>query len=130
MNETERLVMKLYAEGKSVADIAGRLGKKESTVYTYLTKNGQPQRKKKSQLGISAWRIKQVRNRAKEGKRIRVKSVKSLMFGEGNVKQGSVPVMARVLSKASKYFCLVELPGGTQECILWTDMVGESMDRY
>ena len=52
------------------------------------------------------------------------------MFGEGNVKQGSVPVMARVLSKASKYFCLVELPGGTQECILWTDMVGETMDRY
>ncbi|RHV86281.1 hypothetical protein DXA97_13910 [Clostridium sp. OF09-36] len=38
MNETERLVMKLYGEGKSVADIAGRLGKKESTVYTYLTK--------------------------------------------------------------------------------------------
>ena len=121
MNETERLVMKLYGEGKSVADIAGRLGKKESTVYTYLTKNGQPQRKKKSQLGISAWRIK-------GGSKIRVKSVKIL--GEGNIKHKSVPVMARVLSKASKYFCLVELPGGTQECILWTDMVGETMDRY
>ena len=128
MNETERLVMKLYGEGKSVADIAGRLGKKESTVYTYLTKNGQPQRKKKSQLGISAWRIKQARNRAKEGSKIRVKSVKIL--GEGNIKHKSVPVMARVLSKASKYFCLVELPGGTQECILWTDMVGETMGRY
>ena len=128
MNETERLVMKLSGEGKSVADIAGRLGKKESTVYTYLTKNGQPQRKKKSQLGISAWRIKQARNRAKEGSKIRVKSVKIL--GEGNIKHKSVPVMARVLSKASKYFCLVELPGGTQECILWTDMVGETMDRY
>ena len=128
MNETERLVMKLYGEGKSVADIAGRLGKKESTVYTYLTKNGQPQRKKKSQLGISAWRIKQARNRAKEGSKIRVKSVKIL--GEGNIKHKSVPVMALVLSKASKYFCLVELPGGTQECILWTDMVGETMDRY
>lgn len=93
MNETERLVMKLYGEGKSVADIAGRLGKKESTVYTYLTKNGQPQRKKKSQLGISAWRIKQARNRAKEGSKIRVKSVKIL--GEGNIKHKSVRACLR-----------------------------------
>ena len=130
MNETAKLVMKLYAEGKSVTDIAGRLGKNKSTVYRYLSENGQPQRGKNRAQGISTWRIKQARNKAREGSRIRVKSVKTLMFGEENVKQGSVPVMARVLSKASKYFCLVELPGGTQECILWTDMVGESLDRY
>ena len=59
-----------------------------------------------------------------------MKSVKALMFGDGNIKLGSMPVMARVLSKDSRYFCLVELLGGTRECIMWTDMVGESMDQY
>ncbi|RHS85485.1 sigma factor-like helix-turn-helix DNA-binding protein [Clostridium sp. AM42-4] len=129
-NSTEKLVLQLYMEGKSVADIADKIGKTESTVYTYLSRNGKPQRSKNRAQGISTWRITQARNKAQVGKWIRVKSVKRLMFGEGNIKLGGVPVMARVLSKASKHFCLVELPGGTQECILWTDMVGESMDRY
>ena len=129
-NRTEERVLKLYTEGKSVVDIAGRIGITESTVYTYLSRNGKPQRSKNRAQGISTWRITQARNKAREGSRIRVKSVKTLMFGDGNIKLGSVPVMARVLSKASKYFCLVELPGGTRECILWTDMVGEGMDRY
>lgn len=129
-NSTEKLVLQLYMEGKSVADIADKIGKTESTVYTYLSRNGKPQRSKNRAQGISTWRITQARNKAQVGKWIRVKSVKRLMFGEGNIKLGGVPVMAMVLSKASKHFCLVELPGGTQECILWTDMVGESMDRY
>lgn len=129
-NSTEKLVLQLYMEGKPVADIADKIGKTESTVYTYLSRNGKPQRSKNRAQGISTWRITQARNKAQVGKWIRVKSVKRLMFGEGNIKLGGVPVMARVLSKASKHFCLVELPGGTQECILWTDMVGESMDRY
>lgn len=129
-NSTEKLVLQLYMEGKSVADIADKIGKTESTVYTYLSRNGKPQRSKNRAQGISTWRITQARNKVQVGKRIRVKSVKRLMFGEGNIKLGGVPVMARVLSKASKHFCLVELPGGTQECILWTDMVGENLDRY
>lgn len=130
MNKTEKMVLILHEKGISVSDIAARLGKRESTVYTYLSKNGKSHRRQKSQLGISTQRIKQVRNRAQVGNRIRVKSVKALMFGDGNIKQGSVPVMAKVLSKANRYFCLVELPGGTQECILWIDMVGENLDRY
>ena len=130
MNKTEKMVLILHEKGISVSDIAARLGKRESTVYTYLSKNGKSHRRQKSQLGISTQRIKQVRNRAQVGNRIRVKSVKTLMFGDGNIKQGSVPVMAKVLSKANRYFCLVELPGGTRECILWIDMVGENLDRY
>lgn len=129
-NSTEKLVLQLYTQGKSVIDIADRLGKTESTVYTYLSRNGMPQRSKNRAQGISTWRITQARNKVKVGSRIRVKSVKALMFGDGNIKLGSMPVMARVLSKDSRYFCLVELPGGTQECIMWTDMVGEGMDRY
>ena len=129
-NSTEKLVLQLYMEGKSVADIADKIGKTESTVYTYLSRNGKPQRSKNRAQGISTWRITQARNKAQFGKWIRVKSVKRLSCGEGNIKLGGVPVMAMVLSKASKHFCLVELPGGTRECILWTDMVGESMDRY
>lgn len=130
MNKTEKMVLILHEKGISVSDIAARLGKRESTVYTYLSKNGKSHRRQKSQLGISTQRIKQVRNRAQVGNRIRVKSVKALMFGDGNIKQGSVPVMAKVLSKTNRYFCLVELPGGTRECILWIDMVGENLDRY
>ena len=130
MNKTEKMVLILHEKGISVSDIAARLGKRESTVYTYLSKNGKSHRRQKSQLGISTQRIKQVRNRAQVGNRIRVKSVKALMFGDGNIKQGSVPGMAKVLSKANRYFCLVELPSGTRECILWIDMVGENLDRY
>lgn len=130
MNKTEKMVLILHEKGISVSDIAARLGKRESTVYTYLSKNGKSHRRKKSQLGISTQRIKQVRNRAQVGNRIRVKSVKALMFGDGNIKQGSVPVMAKVLSKANRYFCPVELPGGARESILWIDMVGENLDRY
>lgn len=47
------------------------------------------------------------------------------------MKKGSNPkTLAKVLSSENPYFCLVELPGGTRESILWIDMVGENLDRY
>ena len=57
-------------------------------------------------------------------------SVKAFHNRQYFLMDGDGPVLARVISTASKYFCLVELPGGTQECILWIDMVGENLDRY
>lgn len=58
MNKTEKMVLILHEKGISVSDIAARLGKRESTVYTYLSKNGKSHRRQKSQLGISTQRIK------------------------------------------------------------------------
>ena len=55
------------------------------------------------------------------------------MYGDidGKVRKGCEPkVRVKVLSTDSKYFCLVELPGGARESILWIDMVGENLDRY
>ena len=37
MNKTEKMVLILHEKGISVSDIADRLGKRESTVYTYLS---------------------------------------------------------------------------------------------
>ena len=129
MNSTEKMVLELHAAGKSIPDIAARIGRTESTVYMYLSRHGlNPS--KRPELGIGSWRIKQARNKARVGNRIRVKSVKTVMLGNENAKLSSVPVLARVISTASKYFCLVELPSGTRECILWIDMVGENLDRY
>ena len=121
MNSTEKMVLELHAAGKSISDIAARIGRTESTVYMYLSRHGlNPSKcRKRPELGIGSWRIKQARNKARVGSRIRVKSVKTV-----------VSVLARVISTASKYFCLVELPSGTRECILWIDMVGENLDRY
>ena len=133
MNDTEKMVLDLHAAGKSIPDIAARIGRRESTVYMYLSRNGlSPSKSKKNrQQGISSWRIKQVRRKAQEGKRMRVESVKAFMFGDIPARgRNGMPVLARVVSAASEYFCLVELPGGTRECILWIDMVGESLDRY
>lgn len=132
MNSTEKMVLELHAAGKSIPDIAARIGRTESTVYMYLNRNNlSPSKNRKMrELGISARRIKQIRNKARVGNRIRVKSVKTVVLGDENAKLISVSVLARVISTASKYFCLVELPSGTRECILWIDMVGESLDRY
>lgn len=132
MNSTEKMVLELHAAGKSIPDIAARIRRTESTVYMYLNRhNLSPSKNRKMrELGISARRIKQVRNKARVGNRIRVKSVKTVVLGNENAKLISVPVLARVISTASRYFCLVELPGGTRECILWIDMVGEGPDKY
>ena len=117
MNNAEKMVLELHAAGKSIPDIAARIGRTESTVYMYLSRHGlNPSKcRKRPELGIGSWRIK---------------SVKTVILGNENAKLSSVPVLARVISTASKYFCLVELPSGTRECILWIDMVGESLDRY
>ena len=132
MNSTEKMVLELHTAGKSIPDIAARIGRTESTVYMYLSRHGlNPSKcRKRPELGIGSWRIKQARNKARVGNRIRVKSVKTVVLGDENAKLISVSVLARVISTASKYFCLVELPSGTRECILWIDMVGESLDRY
>lgn len=132
MNDTEKMVLNLHAAGKSIPDIAARIGRTESSVYMYLSRHGLNPSKswKRRDLGISSWRIKQARNKAHVGSQIRVRSVKTVVLGNESAKLISVPVLVRVISTASKYFCLVELPGGTQECILWIDMVGENLDRY
>ena len=132
MNSTEKMVLELHTAGKSIPDIAARIGRTESTGYMYLSRHGlNPSKcRKRPELGIGSWRINQARNKARVGNRIRVKSVKMVVLGDENAKLISVPVLARVISTASKYFCLVELPSGTRECILWIDMVGESLDRY
>ncbi len=137
MNTTEKMVLTLYGDGTSVADIAERLRITDKTVYAYLHKHGVNQRKQCAnvfhQFGISRYRISQARRKTQEGSRIRVKSVKASMYGDldGKIRKGCIPkTSAKVLSTASKYFCLVELPGGTIESILWIDMVGETLDRY
>ena len=137
MNNTEKKVIGLYGDGMAVKDISERLEISDKTVYHYLHINGINQRKQcervSQQFGIGLHRIKQVRRSTKEGSRIRVRSVKTSMYGDfdGKVRKGCEPkVRAKVLSTASKYFCLVELPGGVRESILWIDMVGENLDRY
>ena len=137
MNETERTVLRSYGDGMTVREISNQIGISENTVRQYLRTNGV--RKKKDclfigrQFGIAINRINQVRKSTQEGSRIRVRSVKASMYGDfdGKIKKGCTPkATAKVLSTASKYFCLVELPGGTRESILWIDMVGETLDRY
>ena len=137
MNETERSVLGLYGDGRTVKEISNQIGIGEQLVYQYLRINGVNQRKQcasvSRQFGIGSRRINQVRRTTREGSRIRVRSVKASMYGdfEGKIKKGSIPkVPAKVLSTASKYFCLVELPGGTLESILWIDLVGENLERY
>lgn len=137
MNATERTVLRLYGDGMTVKEISKQIGIVEQMVYQYLRINGVNQRKQcvsvSRQFGIGMYRIKQVRRTTQEGSRIRVRSVKSSMYGDfgGKIKKGSTPrVPVKVLSTSSKYFCLVELPGGTRESILWIDMVGEKLDRY
>ena len=109
MNSTEKMVLELHIAGKSIPDIAARIGRTESTVYMYLSRHGlNPSKcRKRPELGIGSWRIKQARNKARVGNRIRVKSVKTVVLGNENAKLISVPVLARVISTASKYFCLV-----------------------
>ena len=137
MNETERTVLRLYGDGMSVQDISERIGISQQQVYQYLRLNGITQRKQctsiSHQFGIGRYRINQVRAATMEGSRIRVRSVKASIYGDfdGKIRKGCTPkITAKVLSTASKYFCLVELPGGTRESILWIDMVGETLDRY
>ena len=137
MNETERTVLRLYGDGMTAKEISLQIRISENMVRQYLRVNGV--RKKKDclfasrQFGIAPNRIDQVRRSTKEGSRIRVRSVKASMYGDidEKVRKGCEPkVRAKVLSTASKYFCLVELPGGARESILWIDMVGENLDRY
>lgn len=137
MNETERNVMRLYGDGATVREISNQIGISAGMVRQYLRANGVKKRKNclllAAQSGIAINRINQVRKLTQEGSRIRVRSVKASMYGDfdGKIKKGCTPkVTAKVLSTASKYFCLVELPGGTRESILWIDMVGETLDRY
>lgn len=137
MNETERSVMRLYGDGATVREISNQIGISAGMVRQYLRANGVKKRKNcfllAAQSGIAINRINQVRKLTQEGSRIRVRSVKASMYGDfdGKIKKGCTPkVTAKVLSTASKYFCLVELPGGTRESILWIDMVGEKLDRY
>lgn len=139
MNSTEKMVLELHTAGKSIPDIAARIGRTESTVYMYLSRHGlNPSKcRKRPELGIGSWRIKQARNKARVGSRIRVKSVKTVVLGDENAKLISVSVLARVISTASKYFCLVELPAapGSAFCGLiwsaraWTDTEGEEHGR-
>ena len=137
MNKTERNVMRLYGDGMTVKEVSNQIGISTGMVRQYLRANGV--RKKQDcllasrQYGIAVNRINQVRKLTQEGTLIRVRSVKAYMYGDvdGKIKKGCTPkVTAKVLSTASKYFCLVELPGGTLESILWIDMVGETLDRY
>ena len=137
MNATERTVLRLYGDGMTVREISNQIGISEGMARQYLRVNGV--RKKQDclfisrQSGIAINRINQVRKSTLEGSRIRVRSVKASMYGDfdGKIKKGCTPkVTAKVLSTTSKYFCLVELPGGTRESILWIDMVGETLDRY
>lgn len=137
MNETERSVMRLYGDGATVREISNQIGISAGMVRQYLRANGVKKRKNclllAAQSGIAINRINQVRKLTQEGSRIRVRSVKASMYGDfdGKIKKGCTPkVTAKVLSTASKYFCLVELPSGTRESILWIDMVGETLDRY
>ena len=104
MNSTEKMVLELHAAEKSIPDIAARIGRTESTVYMYLSRHGlNPSKcRKRPELGIGSWRIKQARNKARVGSRIRVKSVKTVVLGDENAKLISVPVLARVISTASK----------------------------
>ena len=135
MNNTEKMVLELHAAGKSIPDIAARIGRTESTVYMYLSRHGlNPSKcRKRPELGIGSWRIKQARNKARVGSRIRVKSVKTVVLGDENAKLISVSVLARVISTASKYFCLVA--HGSASCGLiwsaraWTDTEGEEYGR-
>ena len=137
MNATERTVLRLYGDGMTVKEISKQIGIVEQLVYQYLRINGV--RKKKDclftsrQFGITFNRINQVRKSTQEGSRIRVRSVKASMYGEfdGKIRKGCTPKVAvKVLSTSNKYCCLVELPSGTRESILWIDMVGEKLDRY
>lgn len=137
MNATERTVLRLYGDGMTVREISNQIGIREGMARQYLRVNGV--RKKQDclfisrQSGIAINRINQVRKSTREGSRIRVRSVKASMYGDfdGKIKKGcTTKVTAKVLSTTSKYFCLVELPGGTRESILWIDMVGETLDRY
>ena len=137
MNETERNVMRLYGDGATVREISNQIGISAGMVRQHLRVNEVKKRKNclfiSRQAGIAINRINQVRKLTQEGSRIRVRSVKASMYGDfdGKIKKGCTPkVTAKVLSTASKYFCLVELPGGTRESILWIDMVGETLDRY
>lgn len=129
--------MRLYGDGATVREISNQIGISAGMVRQYLRANGVKKRKNclllAAQSGIAINRINQVRKLTQEGSRIRVRSVKASMYGDfdGKIKKGCTPkVTAKVLSTASKYFCLVELPGGTRESILWIDMVGEKLDRY
>ena len=40
MNDIEKMVLDLHAAGKSIPDIAARIGRTESTVYMYLSRHG------------------------------------------------------------------------------------------
>ena len=137
MNETERNVMRLHGDGMTVKEVSNQIGISAGMVRQYLRTNGV--RKKQDcllashQYGIAANRINQLRKLTRVGSRISVRSVKASMYGDfdGKTKKGCTPkVTAKVVSTASKYFCLVELPSGTRESILWIDMVGETLDRY
>ena len=137
VNRTEQMVIDLYGQGKAISEIANRIGRTDSTVYMYLRKNGlmerttqHQQEEEKRRQGLNFWKLNRMRRQTRVGKRIRVQSVKALMCLNESGNRNSIPAMARVVSTDSKYFCLVELPSGIRECVLWADMVGSEMDRY
>lgn len=55
MNSTEKMVLELHAAGKSIPDIAARIGRTESTVYMYLSRHGlNPSKSRKNGNWVSA----------------------------------------------------------------------------
>ena len=89
--------------------------------------------KEARRIGIGRRRIERVRRKTRVGSIIPVRSVKASIFGsfDGDVKKGSTPIVrAKVLSTDSKHFCLVQLPGGVIESILWIDMLGLNLSSY
>lgn len=135
MTRIERDVLTLYGDGMSTIDIANRLGITRQWVYECLSRNHVRMRKKCGTIlsgrGISAWRIVELRKKTKPGQRILVKSTRNALYGDGEKQQHVRPrILVKVISNANPYFCLVELPSGMKESILWIDLIGENLDRY
>lgn len=75
--------------------------------------------------GITGAEIAAVRKNTRIGERVRVVSCKCLDFGDrrSKTKLEGAPRMATVTDTGYPHFCMVRLPSGVVDSVLWSELV-------
>lgn len=77
------------------------------------------------QQAVTAREIAQIRAEVRVGDKIPLRSVKIAKAVSGTEPTNGRRATGVVVSTSNRRFCIVELPKGEKECILWTELVAQ-----
>lgn len=140
MTEKGKQVLALLEQGKKTREIIDMCGVSKTTVTTYRkiyraehpeeetpepdwTPKASEKERRLRATAISAEKIAEVRKETRVGDTIPLRSLKISAAINGSEPTNGRETKGTVMSTKNRYFCIVRLPNGVMESVLWSDLV-------